>query len=62
MGLRSFLVDAAICIAVFVVVTVIAHLLGAPNTGQAATFGQLAFVAVLAYLIIGRGRDGGGGA
>jgi hypothetical protein len=51
---RRFLIDAAICLGVFLAVTVIAYVLGAPNTGQAATYGQLAFVAALAYVIIRR--------
>jgi hypothetical protein len=54
MRLQPFLRDAAICVAVFVVVTAIAYALGAANLGTAATFGQLAFAAALVYVLLGR--------
>jgi hypothetical protein len=53
---EGLLRSAALCLAVFLAVTLIAWALGAANLGTAATFGQLAFVAMLAYVIIA-GRD-----
>ena len=41
-----------ILVAVFVVVTALAELLGAANLGTAATFGQIAFAGVLMYLVL----------
>jgi hypothetical protein len=41
-------------LAVFVVVTAIAALLGAANLGTAATFGQIAFAGALVYLLLKR--------
>jgi hypothetical protein len=43
---------AAIAIAAFVVVTVLAELLGAANLGTAATFGQIAFLATCLFLML----------
>jgi long-subunit fatty acid transport protein len=41
----------SVAVATFVMVTVAALALGAANLGTAATFGQVAFVAVLVALI-----------
>jgi hypothetical protein len=41
-------------IAVFVVVTAIAWLLGAANLGTAATFGQIAFAGALVWVLLKR--------
>ena len=49
---RWFLVNAAIAIAVFVVVTLLAELLGATNLGTALTFGQIAFLATVVALML----------
>jgi hypothetical protein len=42
----------AILLGVFLTVTLIAELLGAANLGTAATFGQLAFLAVLVWFVL----------
>ena len=42
----------AILLGVFVGVTLVAELLGAANLGTAATFGQLAFLATLVWLVL----------
>ena len=42
---------AAILLGAFALATVVAELLGAVNLGTAATFGELAFLAVLVYLL-----------
>ncbi|HEX6621414.1 MAG TPA: hypothetical protein VF024_17270 [Solirubrobacteraceae bacterium] len=44
----------AFLLAVFVVVTAIAALLGAANLGTAATFGQIAFAAALVWMLLKR--------
>jgi hypothetical protein len=44
----------AFLLAVFVVVTAIAALLGAANLGTAATFGQIAFAGALVFLLLKR--------
>jgi hypothetical protein len=41
--------------AAFAAVTLIAVAVGAPNTGQAATYGQMAFAASAVWLMV-RGR------
>jgi hypothetical protein len=41
-------------LAVFVVVTAIAALLGAANLGTAMTFGQIAFAGALVYVLLKR--------
>ncbi len=45
---------AALLIAVFLVATGVAELAGAVNLGTAATFGQLAFLATLVYVLVKR--------
>lgn len=46
--------DLAVLAAVFVVVTALAEVLGAPNLGTAASFGQLAFMLVLVAILVRR--------
>lgn len=46
--------DLAIMLGALVLVTVVALLLGAPNTGTALTFGQIAFVGAATYVIVKR--------
>jgi hypothetical protein len=42
---------AAILLGAFALATVVAELVGAVNLGTAATFGQLAFLAVVVYVM-----------
>jgi hypothetical protein len=44
--------DLGIAFGVFVVVTLIAELLGAANLGTAMTFGQIAFMGTIVALIL----------
>ena len=46
--------DLAIMVGALVLATVVALVLGAPNTGTALTFGQLAFVTAATYVIVKR--------
>jgi hypothetical protein len=46
--------QAVALIAVFLAVTALAELLGAANLGTAATFGQIAFMLGLAYVLVRR--------
>jgi hypothetical protein len=46
--------DLALLTIAFVATTAVAAALGAANLGTAATFGQIAFVAVLAALLLRR--------
>ncbi len=46
--------DLAIMIAAMALGTVAALLLGAPNTGTALTFGQLAFVGAATFVVVRR--------
>jgi len=46
--------DLAIMLAAFVLVSAVAGLLGAANLGTALSFGQLAFVAALMYVLVRR--------
>jgi hypothetical protein len=55
--LRGVLRDIAVLVAVFVLVTLIAALLGATNLGTALTFGTIAFAGVLFGFMLYRGRD-----
>lgn len=48
------LLDLAILVVTFVVVTALASLLGAANLGTAMTFGTIAFAAVLVGLMLKR--------
>jgi len=49
--------DLLLLLAVFVVVSALAGLLGAANLGTALTFGTMAFTAVLVGLMLFRDRD-----
>jgi hypothetical protein len=51
---RGLAVQALALLGVFAAVTGVALLLGAENLGEAATFGQIAFVAGVAYVIVRR--------
>jgi|1185.fasta_scaffold296113_2 hypothetical protein len=44
----------AIPVAVFAVVTALAALLGAANLGTAATFGQIAFILAVGWVMVRR--------
>jgi hypothetical protein len=46
--------DLSLLAATLVVVTLIADLLGAANFGTALTFGQIAFAAVLVWVLLKR--------
>lgn len=45
---------AAVLIALFLAITALAELLGAANLGTAATFGQIAFMLGLVYVLVKR--------
>lgn len=49
--------DLAVLVAVFVVVSLLAGLLGATNLGTALTFGTIAFAAVLVAMMLYRDRQ-----
>jgi hypothetical protein len=51
---RTFAIQAGALLALFVAVTGLAALLGAANLGTAATFGQIAFVIGLVYVLLRR--------
>jgi uncharacterized membrane protein (DUF485 family) len=46
--------DLAALLAAFVLATLVAELLGATNFGTALTFGQIAFAAVLVFVLVKR--------
>jgi hypothetical protein len=46
--------DLAVLIAVFAIATAVAELFGATNFGTALTFGQIAFAAVLVWILVRR--------
>ena len=52
--MRTFLVQAGALLVLFLVVTGLAELLGAENLGTAATFGQIAFLIGLVYVLLKR--------
>ena len=52
--MRAYALEAAALLGLFVVVTALASLLGAANLGTAATFGQIAFMLGLAYVLLRR--------
>jgi hypothetical protein len=52
--MRAFAIQAAALLALFLAVTGLASLLGAANLGTAATFGQIAFVIGLVYVLLRR--------
>ena len=47
-------IDLALILAAFLVATLLAVALGAPNTGQALTYGQLALTATTVGVILRR--------
>ena len=47
-------VDLALIVGAFVAVTLLAELLGAPNTGQAASYGVIAFAVTTVLVIVKR--------
>ncbi len=49
--------DLLVLLAVFVLVTALAGLLGAANLGTALTFGTIAFTGVLVAMMLLRDRD-----
>jgi hypothetical protein len=51
---RTFIRQAAILMAVFAATTALAELFGAKNLGTAMSFGQIAFVLALVYLLVKR--------
>lgn len=46
--------DLAVILGVFVVVTLVAELLGATNFGTALTFGTMAFAGTLVFVLLRR--------
>ena len=52
--MRGLLLQAAALLGVFVAVTALASLFGAENLGEAATFGQIAFVAGVVSVLLRR--------
>ena len=46
--------DLALILGTFVVVTLVAELLGATNFGTALTFGTMAFAGVLVFVLVRR--------
>ena len=52
--MRAFLIQAGALLALFVAVTALAELLGAENLGTAATFGQIAFMLGLVFVLVKR--------
>lgn len=52
--MRVFLIQAGALLALFLAVTGLAELLGAANLGTAATFGQIAFLIGLVYVLLRR--------
>lgn len=51
---RARIVDLTLLLGAFLAGTLLAELLGAPNTGTAMTFGQLAFAATLVFVLLRR--------
>jgi hypothetical protein len=52
--MRAFAIQAGALLALFVGVTALAELFGAENLGTAATFGQIAFILGLVYVLVKR--------
>ena len=52
--MRTFAIQAAALLALFLAVTGLAELLGAANLGTAAAFGQIAFAIGLVYVLLRR--------
>lgn len=51
---RGAVIDLALMVGAFVVVTVVAQLAGAANLGTAMSFGQIAFAIVAVYVVLRR--------
>ncbi len=51
---RPVAFDLALVLATFVLVTLLAQIVGAPNLGTAMTFGQLAFGAAMTFVLVKR--------
>ncbi len=51
---RGWLLDLALMVGAFVVVTVVAELAGAANLGTAMSFGQIAFALAAVFVILRR--------
>ena len=51
---RGAVVDLALMVGAFVVVTVVAELAGAANLGTAMSFGQIAFAIVAVWVVVRR--------
>jgi hypothetical protein len=49
---RRTLANLALMVAAFVLCTVIAEILGAPNLGTAMTFGQIGFTLTAVYVLM----------
>ncbi len=49
-----WLLDLALMVGAFVVVTVVAELTGAPNLGTAMSFGQIAFALAAVFVFLRR--------
>lgn len=52
--MNTVALEAAVLLALFAAVTGMAMLLGAANLGTAATFGQIAFLAGVVYVLLRR--------
>lgn len=52
--MRGFALQAMALVGVFAAVTGVASLLGAENLGEAATFGVIAFIAGVVYVLVRR--------
>ena len=52
--MRGRALDLALMLGAFTTATLLAELLGADNTGIALAFGQLAFAAVLVWVLLRR--------
>jgi hypothetical protein len=52
--MSSWLADLALLVGAFLGGTLLAELFGATNLGTAATFGSIAFVAMLVYVMLVR--------
>jgi len=51
---RGWVLDLALMVAAFLVVTIVAELAGAANLGTAASFGQIAFALAAVFVLIRR--------
>lgn len=51
---RDVLIDLAIMIGAFVLVTVVAEIAGAANLGTSMSFGQIAFALAAFYVVVRR--------